>query len=136
MNSAGNESRSQLARFLVVGGATVLVDLAVYWLLLWVGLTVAPAKTAGFVAGTLFSYVANRAITFRAQGGPGVVLRFVAVYLTTLAVNVGVNTATVTLIGHDRVGLTTAFLAATAISATLNFIGMKYLVFSQRPATS
>ncbi|MGL4289428.1 MAG: GtrA family protein [Phreatobacter sp.] len=134
--SGANESRDQLARFLVVGGLTVLVDLAVYWLLLWLGATVAPAKTAGFIAGTLFSYVANRAITFRAQGGAGVALRFIAVYLTTLLVNVGANTATVAVMGHDQIGLAMAFLLATAISATLNFIGMKYLVFSHRPAAS
>ncbi|WP_204271600.1 GtrA family protein, partial [Escherichia coli] len=72
----------------------------------------------------------------RAQGGVGVALRFVAVYLTTLLVNVGANTATVAVMGHDRIGLATAFLVATAISAALNFIGMKYLVFSHRPAAS
>ncbi len=51
--------------------------------------------------------------------------------MTTLAVNVAVNAGVVWLLGAGRLGLVAGFLVATGLSATLNFLGMKFLVFSR-----
>ena len=125
--------RRELGRFLVVGSLTVLVDLLVYRGALATGLAgVAACKAGAFVAGTLFAYAANRAWTFgHTQPAPGSALRFALVYGSTLLANVAVNAA---LLAHGA-GVTPAFLAATAVSASLNFAGMKFLVFRSTVAT-
>lgn len=125
--------RRELARFLVVGSLTVLVDLIAYRSVLASGLAaVAAAKAAGFLAGTVFAYFANRAWTFgHADAAPGSALRFALVYCATLLANVAVNAAVLA----QGTGTTPAFLAATAVSAVLNFAGMKYLVFRSPDST-
>lgn len=121
--------RREAAIFLVVGSLTVLVDLVVYRGLLGTGvLGVDPAKGAGFLAGTVFSYFANRAFTF---GRPGSPLRFALVYGATLLANVGINSGALAMGAHQAI----AFLAATGVSAILNFAGMKLFVFGHSPRT-
>lgn len=121
----------QSLRFLLVGGTTVLLDLAVYGSLLWSGIAVSPAKAAGFVAGTLFAYVANWLFTFGgAAGGGRTMMRFAAVYTVNLGVNVAANALVLLVLGTSRAALIAAFLVATGLSATLNFLGMKHWVFT------
>ena len=125
----GSRARGELGRFLVVGATTVAIDLASYRLLMWVGLAVALAKGLGFIAGTVFAYHANRLWTFAAQGGRRRFVAFYALYAATLALNVAINSAALFLLGGGEPALAMAFLAATGASATLNFLGMKFLVF-------
>jgi putative flippase GtrA len=54
---------------------------------------------------------------------------FMALYLTTLLINVGINSGVITALGDAELVLLLAFLAATGTSATLNFIGMRMIVF-------
>lgn len=125
-----NGSSGQLRRFLLVGVVAVVVDGVAYRALALAGVPPGPAKAVGFAAGSVFAYFANRAYTF--GGGPhgaGTFAAFAGVYLTTLAANVAVNAAVLALAGHGAAGVAFAFLCATATSATLNFIGMKHLVF-------
>lgn len=128
-------NRSALV-FLVVGVLTVLVDLVVYRLLVGAGLEIHIAKAISFIAGTVFAYFANRVFTFRAEGGARVFARFAIVYGTTLACNIGVNALTLALLPTSRFELLLGFLAATFVSATMNFLGMRYFVFgaSAKPA--
>lgn len=119
----------QLSRFLLVGATTVLVDFFAYSTLLAVSVPVDPAKAAGFLTGTLFAWFANRLWTFSAAGGIGRFVRFLALYGATLTLNVLVNGAIHAALDGGEVAVATAFLVATAISASVNFAGMKYLVF-------
>lgn len=127
--------RREAAIFLVVGGVTVLVDFASYTLLqALIGLSVDMAKGLGFLIGTAFAYFANRHWTFGHQEpAQGSAWRFALLYGITLAFNVLVNAASLHALqgmAWDRQG---AFLLATGVSAFLNFLGMKFLVFRQRP---
>jgi putative flippase GtrA len=126
--------RREVPRFLLVGSTTVLVDLAVYQALLWFGAPVDPAKAASFVAGALFAYAANRAYTFRAGHSAATFLRFWAVYLFNLVVNVAVNALMLWLLSGIAARIILAFGIATALSAALNFLGMKHFVFVRRGA--
>jgi len=125
-------ARTQVQRFLLAGAATVAIDLASYRFLLWAGVAVAAAKTAGFLAGTVFAFFVNRQWTF-ARDKRHHPLRelalFAAVYGVSLAANVWVNGRVLALMGPGEGGIIAGFLAATAVSATLNFLGMKFLAF-------
>jgi putative flippase GtrA len=59
--------------------------------------------------------------------------RFALLYGTTLTFNVLVNAVSLHILQGMIWGKQGAFLLATGVSAFLNFLGMKYLVFRQRP---
>jgi putative flippase GtrA len=130
VTGVSDKTAGELARFLVVGAATVALDFVTYRALLSLGLPVDLAKAAGFVAGTAFAYFANRTITFRAAGGPAAVFRFGLAYGAGLAVNVGSNALLLHLLGMGQLAIGLAFTGATALSATSNFLTMKYFVFA------
>jgi putative flippase GtrA len=126
--------KRELALFLIVGALTVLIDFLTYRGLAWsapVGTDI--AKGCGFVVGTVFAYFANRFWTFaHAAPAPGSAWRFGALYLFTLGANVIVNATVLKLLVDSHAPVQLAFLAATGISASLNFLGMKRFVFTTR----
>lgn len=120
--------KKEVGRFLVAGFSAVGTDLAVYWLLLHV-LSHSPAKAASFISGTAVAYVINKYWTFeKGQHSYAEMGRFLALYLSTLFVNVGVNKIAL-LILPVSVNVSLAFLVATGCSTVLNFIGQKWWVF-------
>jgi putative flippase GtrA len=122
--------RSSLLRFLLVGGTTVLIDAVVYQLLLLADVPHGWAKTASFIAGALFAYVANWRFTFRGRHHRWSVVAFAVVYLCALGLNVGVNALVLALLDSTAtwaVGI--AFVLATGVSAAWNFGGMARFVF-------
>ncbi len=121
----------QLSTFVLVGCITVLIDFLVYQsLLLSNTLTVEIAKGGGFVVGTCFAYFANRAWTFRTEKSSRFSLwKFLILYPVTLVINVAINSATLTILAESLIEIYVAFGLATMVSASLNFVGMKYLVF-------
>ena len=91
------------------------------------------SKAIGFMAGTAFAYVANRYWTFNHQAHPtGSHWRFMALYAATLGANVVINTLTLKHLPASQQMVQVAFVAATGVSAVLNFIGMKFFVFRMR----
>lgn len=127
-------NRIVILRFLVVGTTTVLIDWLFYRLTMFAGVSIGLAKGIGFIAGAGFAFCANRSWTFSVAGRwtAGELARFVMAYSSTLVINVGVNGGVLVVIGHDQRPLAVAFVIATAVSAVLNFVAMKFLVF--RPA--
>ena len=129
----------ELARFLIVGITAVCIDYASYRLGMAMGWSIGNAKAAGYIAGAVFGYFANRFFTFRVAAAWhwSETARFTGVYLTSLLANVGVNALVLTLLGRSEAAIALAFLAATGTSTALNFLGMKFLVFRPRlPAGS
>ena len=144
--------KKQLIFFLILGIFAVLVDYITYKSLLYFlrneeisnGNLEDFSKGIGFLSGTLFAYFANKYITFKSQKYKGrALLRFMLLYSTTLFINVYSNASSISLLNfiskNDtsivRIDISAgdiyllAFLFATAVSATLNFIGMKWFVF-------
>ena len=123
----------KLQRFLIVGFATVIIDFATYHILLYLDSPTAIAKALGFITGTIFAYFANKLWTFdRAKGGANIFSMFVALYLTTLIINVSLNSGIIAVLGEQELFLALAFLIATGTSATLNFVGMQMIVFKSK----
>lgn len=123
--------RREAGTFLMVGTLTVLIDYSVYrGLVDFLAVDVDLSKGIGFLSGTVFAYVANRFWTFQIkQQIPGSVWRFIVLYSSTLTANVAINSLILSSYGIDNMVIYIAFLSATGISATLNFVGMKFFVF-------
>lgn len=126
--------RRELAIFLIVGSLTVLIDFVTYRCLYGLNLTtVNAAKAAGFLVGTVFAYFANRIWTFgHNTHASGSAWRFLLLYTVTLLANVTVNTLALKALFNIKGDVQLAFLLATGISATLNFLGMKWFVFKSK----
>ena len=121
----------EVARFLIVGVTTVLIDLICYFTLVYMGFGTSLSKGISFSIGTVFAYFANRNYTFQSSmGGFFRFTVFTLLYLSTLVVNVVSNEIVLKLTSQINGSLMIAFLIATSLSATLNFIGMKYIVFN------
>jgi len=128
--------KRELVIFLIVGASTVLVDLLIYLCLIqFQVMEVDIAKATGFLVGTIFAYFANRFWTFGNKShAPGSAWRFSALYASTLGANVLINALGLKLLADTAVPFQLAFLLATGVSASLNFLGMKLFVFKSIPA--
>lgn len=120
---------TEITRFLIVGSTTVAIDLFCYSALLRGGVPVPIAKAIGFVAGMIFAWFANRLYTFSQKGGVRRMAGFALLYLGTLGLNVLANQLCLSVLGSSAFAYFGAFLVATGLSATANFLGMKLLVF-------
>ena len=125
-----DSGRNEVIKFAVVGCSNVLVDLLIYrFLLIW--LDVSLAKGLSFCCGTFYAYQLNRKWTFSA-GNPSFqqIGKFLGVYGVVLGINVATNTLVLSILPTSlRLRIVLAYLVATALSALLNFLGMKFLVF-------
>jgi putative flippase GtrA len=129
--------KRELAIFLVVGALTVLVDFVSYRGLIGFGvMAVDMAKATGFLIGTLFAYFANRFWTFGHKPHVrGSAWRFAVLYASTLGANVLINSLALKLFVDAVAAIPLAFLVATGVSSSLNFLGMKFFVFRPSPAS-
>ena len=119
----------EVARFLIVGGTTVLIDFVFYFILIYIGFDTSFSKGVSFSVGTIFAYFANRNYTFKSSTrGFFRFTVFTLLYLSTLVVNVASNETVLKLTSHINGSLMIAFLVATSLSAYLNFKGMDYIV--------
>ena len=122
---------SQLGSFVVVGVLAAMVDFGIYHLLLNLGLWVAVSKGISFILGTTTAYLLNKRFTFTGAntGGKGRFAGFVALYGTTFAVNVGMNSLVLYLLpplDHDT---SLAWLVAQGTATAINFVMLRYVIF-------
>ncbi|MCG6154649.1 GtrA family protein [Rubinisphaera margarita] len=117
----------------MIGGLSVLTDLAVYVLLVQIGVGSHAAKATSYVSGMTVGYIGNKLWTFessrRSADEP---IAYAILYCLTLGVNVVVNAACLSAF-DERLsppasrGL--AFLLATGLTTILNFLGMRFVTF-------
>jgi putative flippase GtrA len=121
----------EFIRFLIVGITTVIIDLLFYLVFLNFSLEIYLAKAFSFSLGAVFAYFANRNYTFQtSKKGITMFIIFLILYLSTLTVNVLSNEIILGLFSHINLSLFISFIIATSLSAALNFLGMKYIVFT------
>lgn len=126
--------KRELLIFLVVGIVTVVIDFLAYQGLILFGVAgIDIAKAAGFVVGTVFAYFANRYWTFgHNRHASGSAFRFGILYVISLGANVGINALCLMGLKDHSMSVQLAFLFATGLSATLNFLGMRLFVFADK----
>jgi len=126
--------RRELFRFLIIGSLTVIIDFLAYRGLVWIDvMSVDASKAFSFLVGSVFAYFANRVWTFGHKAYlPGSAWRFAILYAVALSANVFVNSKTLTLLIGSFASIEIAFLLATLVSASLNFLGMKLFVFESK----
>jgi putative flippase GtrA len=122
--------RGQLGRFVAVGLVSAAVDFGVYHLLLLAGTWPPVAKGISFILGTTTAYLLNRRFTFTAsRGGKGRFAGFVALYGTTFALNVGVNSLALALLPAMPLRTSLAWVLAQGVATTVNFVMLRTVVF-------
>lgn len=123
--------KKEVFRFICVGALTVLIDYASYLgLINIVQLNTDISKSISFMIGTAFAYFANRLWTFdRINAANGSVVRFIFLYACTLTTNVYVNEWIINILHASKYKMHVAFIAATTVSASINFLGLKLFVF-------
>ena len=92
------------------------------------------SKGYGYVTGTVFSYFANKLVTFKDQRNYSKTFyKFIFLYISTLIINTYSNNFLVIYLeNHIVYFMELSFLISTSISATLNFFGMKFLIFNSK----
>jgi putative flippase GtrA len=139
--------KKELIKFTLIGILAVLVDMAVYYSLL----NLLPenalgivgneplAKTISFLCGMVVTYSLNKLWTWKQRDRSNKRLaKFAALYGVSLFLNVFTNSATLYILEAYKdiydvpYKYFIAFIAATGISAVVNFLGQKFWVFRVR----
>ena len=122
-----HHSIGEFIKFALVGILNTGVDVAIFFLLTWLGIPYVAAQIVSYSCGAANSYLLNKVWTFRSCGlSYAEIIRFVAVNLTSL----GISVVSLTLL-HDMAGLGLAAAkgGATVCALAANFLGNKLWVF-------
>lgn len=117
--------KGEIGKFFIAGLVVVAVDAAVYYFLLFL-LPTPLSKLIAFVFGTITAYFLNKFWTFKKlERSHTEIIKFISLYVLAMAINVGINSLVLLTFNS----LIFAYFLATAISASFNFVGQKFLVF-------
>lgn len=127
----------QFAKFFLVGGLNVLIDLGVLNLLIFLsgtgaGLLYSLFKGISFLVATVNSYFWNKYWTFKSTGGK--FDQFLVVSAIGLVVNVGVASLVVNLVGPQfglavKTWANVGAILGSVVGLFWNFVGYKFIVF-------
>jgi putative flippase GtrA len=127
------DEKREFLRFIVSGGLAVSTDLISYYLLID-HISIDSSKAISFILGSIVAFTLNKLWTFQSKAQISVAaLQFSILYTITFMANVSVNHITLFYIETIT---PVAFLLATGTSTILNFLGMKFWVFSHKHPVS
>jgi putative flippase GtrA len=117
----------ELVRYFLAGISAVIVDLAVYLVLIHYTTTdPSTAKKYSFIAGGIWAFFINKFFTFRKHA---VKLKepflFILVYLIGFLLNSVIHNAVLASTGITLL----SFICATFVSVVWNYAGQKWIVF-------
>ncbi len=128
-----NGIHGELARFLVVGVGSNLLNFLVYLLAHVAGVPLLAASATGYLAGLLNSYHFGRIWVFDARNRAGrlAILRFVVVYAIG---GIGMSAIIEMLDRTQGLDYRLSWFFGAVFAFTNNFLGSKWLVFKGRKA--
>ncbi len=119
----------EIVRFIVSGGIGVSTDFTIYTLLSGMGIPLENAKLYGYISGAAVCFVINKWWTFRRKKFVyEEVLKYILLYSFTAMMNVELNQVMLKI--FETKGI--SFLGTTGITASLHFLGEKFIVFAGR----
>ena len=123
----------QLRKFATTGLLNTLVGLSTIYLLMALGSHYAVANVAGYLVGLVISFVLNRYWTFnRRDAAVGKdAMRFVLLFLVAYSCNLALVAVA---IEELLIPPAVAQLMGVVLYNVLNFVGMKFFVFSLKKA--
>ena len=113
----------QAGRFVVVGGASYVINLTTYAIFLGIGIPYIAAAALSFILGFFFNFAANRWWTFKAGTGSAnrQLVRFTAVAALVLLLDLGLLRLTVEVFGvHPFLGQAIVIALLAPLSFLLN----------------
>lgn len=124
---SGNSTKSQFARFVLVGGFTTLLNYAIFAGLFFLGINYVAASGTGYLLGLAVGFVLFKKYTFQSKGKwKDEALKQLVVYLFSL----GLNLATLySLVHFASIYPLFANIIAIGVSTITNFLGMRFFVF-------
>lgn len=132
--SKSNSLRAQSAKFIITGGISAVVDLALTWLFqIQFGLLDRTgARTVGFVAGTALAYFLNRRWTFNAKASTSRLAAVVATYGLTYLINMVLYRLVFDVLDEQMRSTTALFIAfcvAQGTATLINFFIQRWVIF-------
>jgi putative flippase GtrA len=127
INALRTRAKSDLypiLRFITFGLIAVVLDLVTFSAFLAVGLTPNFAKAAGYSVALAFTLKYLLPGVFRSTNNPARFFGAMFIYLSTGVMNV----TTFSLVAGATSALAIAFLAGTAVSASVNYFSIKILI--------
>lgn len=126
--------RRQLSIFVLNGLISVSIAYLIYWALVSSGkIGINAANGLAYISGIAYGFLANRKWAFQDNEliTGSKIVRYVALHVFTLTVNVLVNAIVFNLIRGMTGDMLFAFLVAISVTTILNFVGLKYWVFKR-----
>ena len=127
------KTESQLIKFFMGGLTAVSIDWGIFLLLRnTLDLTNTVSKTLSFMLGMLFAFDFNGHITFTSRLSLQKLRRHIVVYSISLLLNILIfNTLIRLQLNSNNLSTLIALFSATAVSMSINFLGMYFWVFSR-----
>ena len=113
-------------KFLITGGSSTLIDFIIYYLLSF-KINISISKMVSMSCACVYSFFINKKWTFSFKGKTDRFL--VTKYIVSQFLNILINTFTNTLVYNISGMKIVAFIIATGIAMTFNYLFQNYIVF-------
>ena len=124
---------SRLARYIITGGMTTVVNYAIYFLLQAARINYITANCAAWICAVTFSFFANRSVVFRSKGRRShEFVRFFYLRLASMAAETLLLYMMVDVAGLDSA---VSKIIVGFVTAALNYMACKYSIFKERGAS-
>ncbi len=126
--------KRELGLFAINGLVSVGISFWVYLALADNGMQLYLASGVGYVAGMAYGFFANKSLTFgnKEEIRLRKVVIYCVLYLATLLINMSANVLMLAILADFTIRIQLAFFVAISLSTVLNFLGLKYFVFSKK----
>lgn len=128
--SKGKNLMNEGIRYLVAGVLTTLVNLLIYQLLLWVGISYLPSTTIAFICAVIFAFGSNRRFVFRVTGTDRLTAEFFLFAGSRLTTFLVETAGLILMIEGFSTGEMTAKVIMNVIVIVLNYLISKFWVFN------
>ncbi|HHX60637.1 MAG TPA: GtrA family protein [Epulopiscium sp.] len=122
------EKFSGFIKFGIVGAINTLISLVIYMILLKFDVQYLVASTIGYLAGIFNGYICSSKFVFKKQKSMETGVKFILVYISSLAINLCLVYLLVEMLGMDKL---IAQLIATGCNLIYNYLLNKVWTFRE-----